>query len=573
MILAVSLAVLAVWPGAALAFYNRGTVQVVLGAASVSVPVGGTVTVSAMLAPSFYEGVIGCGLAQCPQECSGNCGDEVTGRCTCAGDATQRQDARAIVNVGNAFVAKASYASGSLLITGVSAGSTTITIQGTLWQHMDSAVQTIAVTVIEPVNLPPVFSAPPELPAMTPPGQETRPVPVVLPSLSPLPAAGNGGSSGGIPPAGNMPTLPPTEAPNPPSFPPNSPDNPGNPGGTPNSSGIIVQPSLPAFSVPSPTPGGAGQQNQALPPPMGGTIGVPSPRPTGTNGNTAATNNSSSDTSGAGTQPGGSFGTGDGTASGSVIEVRRLTAGEQAGEGNNGAAASQSQTGQNQKGEAQSNQKQDKEMNTMQGPAIVVTLTDQGPTGKAEMEQAKRENGRVIFQKLDSSNNVLYSWTFKGPDIVEPADIDMHIEFPEAFPGLEQEIGRLKTPLLLTFSHTGALPGKAEIYIRLDSRYASDEILTLYRVKDNGDEPSVAARDLPIKAGYVSFELERPQDKYALATGKTESMSQKAAIWASVGFLAVIAGFVITAVMISARKRRLLRASDAVEQAEEPKDD
>ncbi|MNM44757.1 hypothetical protein D3C81_556600 [compost metagenome] len=131
-------------------YYNRGTVQLSLGGSSATLNVGETTTISATMSPASYSGIIGCGQAICPQQCNGKCGDEVTGACACAGPDRKTENARASVSVADPFVASASYSNGTITIKGKKAGSTTVTVVGTLWQHSESSPETISVTVENP---------------------------------------------------------------------------------------------------------------------------------------------------------------------------------------------------------------------------------------------------------------------------------------------------------------------------------------------------------------------------------------------------------------------------------------
>lgn len=551
------------------AFYNRGTMQMTLGAASVSVPVGGSVAISAVITPFSYTGLPGCGKPECPQDKScmdGNgkpldCGDEVNGQCACAGTVPTTTFARAVIGVSDSFIASAEYSGGSIIVTGKSTGTTTITVRAILKEFMDSPTQTITVTVNHIVQ--PSIS-PPDIPQWTPPAA-TPPQAVQLPSLPP--SMPGGGASGGGQNGPNLPVIP-SPAVNGGSNPDNLPSVPPLP--TPALQSPAVMPSWGSTSIPSPSRNADTGANtpQAPYPPM---ISL-SPSATPAIAPSAAPETGTLPPgSGSSSIPGNSQG--NGTAGGSGQAVGGGSAGQNGNEADldaitpHGAEAARKsaapdQADSQQAGDTQANQEQGKEITGQEGPTIIVELTGSGPTGKAEMEQAKRENGRVIFQKLDESNKVVYSWIFKGADLIAPADIDMGITILDALPDNREKSDDLINPAYLSFAHQGALPGKAEIYVRADNRYSPQQILTLYNQKPGSKEWTAAGNDLPLKSGYVSFELSDTAGIHALAEGKAESISRQTAIVLSVALAIVAAGFILTAIIITTRRKRRLNLDD-----------
>ncbi len=128
------------------AYFNRGTVTMQLGQTSVSVAEGRSVSVSVTVNPISEQQLPGCGMAECPQSCGNTgCLNEY-GECTCGGTTYQTYYSSVKAVSGNSSVASASYANGTLTIRGVSAGTTNITVTGSMRQYTDAS-QTISVTV------------------------------------------------------------------------------------------------------------------------------------------------------------------------------------------------------------------------------------------------------------------------------------------------------------------------------------------------------------------------------------------------------------------------------------------
>ena len=130
------------------AYFDRGTVGVSLGASSVSIEAGSGQSVSVSFSPSSSDQLPGCGMAECPQICGEkNCLDE-NGECMCNGTDYQTYYAFASVSSSNTSVASASYSNGVVYISGVSAGTATITVTASLRQFNSSSAK-ISVTVYE----------------------------------------------------------------------------------------------------------------------------------------------------------------------------------------------------------------------------------------------------------------------------------------------------------------------------------------------------------------------------------------------------------------------------------------
>ena len=132
-------------PCPALAYYDRGAVGVELASTSIDVSAGETVEVSVTLDPATDEQTEGCGMPKCPQLCADGCLDE-NGQCTCAGTEYATYTATAVATTSDASVATAVYSAGTLSVTGVAAGTATITLTASLRQFTDGQA-TLAVTV------------------------------------------------------------------------------------------------------------------------------------------------------------------------------------------------------------------------------------------------------------------------------------------------------------------------------------------------------------------------------------------------------------------------------------------
>ncbi len=138
----------------AYAYFSFGTVSVSPGAGSLSVAAGGTASTNISVSPSSHAQTQGCGMAQCPQVCNGDGAVEAgyscfdaNGQCTCAGRAYTTYYPSVSCTSSNAGVASAYMSGNTLVVTGRSAGTATITISASLRQWASGAARvTVNVT-------------------------------------------------------------------------------------------------------------------------------------------------------------------------------------------------------------------------------------------------------------------------------------------------------------------------------------------------------------------------------------------------------------------------------------------
>lgn len=133
------------------AYFNLGQVSISLGQTSVSVAAGSRITVSATPNPGSSLQTVGCGAEQCPQACPANCRD-ANGQCVCGGtwpdgNMYEKQYPAVTATSQNAGVATASWNNGTVTITGVSPGQTSVVITASLREYTDASPQTVQVTV------------------------------------------------------------------------------------------------------------------------------------------------------------------------------------------------------------------------------------------------------------------------------------------------------------------------------------------------------------------------------------------------------------------------------------------
>lgn len=397
----VTLLLINIFPQRILAYYNRGTVSLSLGTHNVSIVSGDKTNISVTLDPSSRTGLVGCGMPDCPQNCGGGCGNEVTGECPCAGNEMVTKKATATVQSSNGTIAKATYSesSGKITVTALNPGTVTITVIGSLWQYTDSESQNITVTVTEKTSE--------SNPDLNNPQKSTNNNESTNNSQLSQNTVGHNGSS-------------------------TSGSNLTNQKNNNNSGGAVIK-------------------------------GGESPK----NTNSQVQDNPNSH-----------------------------------------------ETVKNDKTDIPDNYEID--ANMLNQKVEIITLETNGTTKKEKFSQMKSENDFVIFQKKDSNDNVLYSWTFSGNDIASPMDLDMTINFPD------NDIKGVSDCYYLSFNHDGPLPGKGIISVHMPNKYSDGDTLKLYLYDPETEDFQLLSEDVKVKAGYASFELTHCSD-YILTTSLINS--------------------------------------------------
>ncbi|ATW25588.1 Ig-like domain-containing protein [Candidatus Formimonas warabiya] len=131
----------------ALAYFDRGPINVEVGQSAVTLKEGESVTVTVKVTPDSDSQLPGCGMAECPQTCGEkNCLND-DGECMCNGLEYQTYYADVKTATSDAGVATVSHNGGVVSIKGVAPGEATITVTGMLRQYREDA-KTIQVTVV-----------------------------------------------------------------------------------------------------------------------------------------------------------------------------------------------------------------------------------------------------------------------------------------------------------------------------------------------------------------------------------------------------------------------------------------
>lgn len=113
----------------------------------------------------------------------------------------------------------------------------------------------------------------------------------------------------------------------------------------------------------------------------------------------------------------------------------------------------------------------------------------------------------IQIASADKDRSVLYRWSFRGADIT---DSDVAMSFDVEIGAEKEEISDIVPEdvdsLGLDFSHSGKLPGRADVTVAVGAAFETDE-LYLYYYNPETESLELAAEKIAVVDGYATFPL------------------------------------------------------------------
>lgn len=127
---------------------------------------------------------------------------------------------------------------------------------------------------------------------------------------------------------------------------------------------------------------------------------------------------------------------------------------------------------------------------------------------------ALQQSGNTLeLDVVNSSNEMLYRWTFNGADITDTSkEVNLEIVTNGTSDAISALVGSDYYPYILNFTNKGDLPGKASIQVYVGDMYADSQPLYLYLYNEESDELELISSDLVVSQGYVTFDTEKTGD-------------------------------------------------------------
>lgn len=152
---------------------------------------------------------------------------------------------------------------------------------------------------------------------------------------------------------------------------------------------------------------------------------------------------------------------------------------------------------------------------------IVYQIGADGSITKEEQKvvfEALKGKDKAVTFAVTEGERLLYSFTFRGDQIdKEHLGIDMKLTVGGNNPDIEKLMQKGAKNLILAFSHSGELPGRAEVKVYVGDTFADGQKLYLYYYNPETKAVEPVQKALVVVEGYVSFELTHCSD-YVLTT-------------------------------------------------------
>lgn len=224
----------------------------------------------------------------------------------------------------------------------------------------------------------------------------------------------------------------------------------------------------------------------------------PAPAPGGSTGSGGSGSGGGSGSDG-GSASGGGSGDAGASASGGTVSV--TAAGTSATAAAAAAAA------------AEGDDAEDKKVVELEGEdgakVIVAEATDAASAAEALKKVAGTE-GTVTFWSGGTLDAPSISWTFKGADLAEDADLDIDPTVTVSKKGagdVARLLSEVKNAIVMDFSHSGALPAAAEVYVRASGVYDDGAKVGLYTYDEQAKKFKLVERDVEVQDGYAVFSM------------------------------------------------------------------
>jgi hypothetical protein len=150
---------------------------------------------------------------------------------------------------------------------------------------------------------------------------------------------------------------------------------------------------------------------------------------------------------------------------------------------------------------------------------INVDLTKSDVASKEIFRALKGIEKEIAFNILDDKGKIKYSWTFEGKNITD-ANTDVNLGL--SLDCQNSDISNLvenKNALILSFSHSGNLPGLATVKVFVGDKYKNGEILYFYYFNSTTKKLEYINDGITVKDGYATVSIKHCSD-YVLTTSK-----------------------------------------------------
>lgn len=137
---------------------------------------------------------------------------------------------------------------------------------------------------------------------------------------------------------------------------------------------------------------------------------------------------------------------------------------------------------------------------------------------KAAMLQKVKDSGKIaVFN--GKSNNISYKWTFVGPDITDPKDVNLEVEFTSGDEGLIRNEASGQDVFIIVPRFTGEIPGTPTLTVSMGKQWGSG-ICYLYAFEAQNKKTDFVKEIRVVDGSSSAFVPKEIDGCYFLVSGK-----------------------------------------------------
>ncbi len=151
------------------------------------------------------------------------------------------------------------------------------------------------------------------------------------------------------------------------------------------------------------------------------------------------------------------------------------------------------------------------EMEAADGTKVIVAEAAGAAAAAEELAKIADTEGTCTFWSGGTLDSPSISWTFKGTDLDPAADLafDPAVSVSKKGTGVVAKLLRdVDDAIVMDFTHEGALPAPAQVYVRASGVFADGAKVGLYVFDEEAQRFTLAQKDVEVESGYAVFELD-----------------------------------------------------------------
>lgn len=151
------------------------------------------------------------------------------------------------------------------------------------------------------------------------------------------------------------------------------------------------------------------------------------------------------------------------------------------------------------------------EMEAEDGSKTIVVEAKDASTAAEELGKIVGTKGTVTFWSGGTLGSPAISWTFKGEDIAEDADLDIDPSVTVSKRGtgdVSKLLAEVDKAIVMDFAHSGDLPAPAEVFVRASDVFSDGDELSLFTYNEDSQKFERVQDGVKVEDGYATFSID-----------------------------------------------------------------